>query len=464
MKSYSLKWRLVSTILAVFVILWSLVFCWLYFELEKRLQDTLDERLSASAHMVARLIQQLPVDEIANTVNAVQQDHSTPNLIACQVSLFSSNISANHQVIAKTLGSPESLSTRKIGLSTWSENGVEWRSYVLQKGQIQVVAAEKLQLRYSLLKQILQSVLIPLIITLILCIFLILWIIRVEFQPLDQIAQHLGHKKQNLSDAATYLIELKTQNIPKEIQPFVDGLLELIQNLHQSLENEKSFCAFAAHELRSPLTAIKTNVQLSQLMLNKSGQTQSKIDFNLQQAEASIQRYEQLLEQLLLLSKTEIQPEHVSMESTEVSQTLQQVIFELGQKYNDIQEHLDIDWKNLSTIGLPHPTLAIVLKNLIENAYLHAQSTDSIEVYMDKGDLMITDSGFGLTDAELGLLTQRFWRKSSQNIGHGLGLSLVKLLLDKYGFSIQFLQNLPQGLKVKISNKENHKNTLCDSP
>ena len=458
MKSYSLKWRLVSTILAVFVILWSLVFCWLYYELEKRLQNTLDERLSASAHMVARLIQQLPIDEIANTVNAVQQDNSTPNLIACQVSLFSSNVSANHQVIAKTLGSPESLSTRKIGLSTWSENGVEWRSYVLKKGQIQVVAAEKLQLRYSLLKQILQSVLIPLIITLILCVLLILWIIRVEFQPLDQIAQHLSQKKQYLSDAATYLIELKTQKIPKEIQPFVDGLLQLIHDLHQSLENEKSFSAFAAHELRSPLTAIKTNVQLSQLMLSQTESTQGKIDFNLKHAEASIQRYEQLLEQLLLLSKTEIQPQQTSIESIDVAQTLQQVVSELKQKYCDLPEHLDIDWKNLSTIGLPQPTLAIVLKNLIENAYLHAQSPTPIKVYMDKGHLLVTDTGHGLTDAELDLLTQRFWRKSSQNDGHGLGLSLVKLLLDKYGFSIQFLHNLPQGLKVKISNKENHNN------
>lgn len=450
MKSYSLKWRLVSTILAVFVILWSLVFCWLYFELEKRLQDTLDERLSASAHMVARLIQQLPVDEIANTVNAVQQDHSTPNLIACQVSLFSSNISANHQVIAKTLGSPESLSTRKIGLSTWSENGVGWRSYVLQKGQIQVVAAERLQLRYSLLKQILQSVLIPLIITLILCIFLILWIIRVEFQPLDQIAQHLSHKKQHLSDAATYLLELKTQNIPKEIQPFVDGLLELIHDLHQSLENEKSFSAFAAHELRGPLTAIKTHVQLSQLMLSQTEPTQGKIDFNLKQAEASIQRYEQLLEQLLLLSKTEIQPQHASIESTDIAQTLQHVIAELEQKYPDISKHLNIDWESLSLINLPHATLTIVLKNLIENAYLHAQSITPIQIYMDKGDLMVADTGHGLTNAELGLLTQRFWRKSSQNAGHGLGLSLVKLLLEKHGFSMQFLHNQPQGLKIRI--------------
>lgn len=434
----------------VFVILWSLVFCWLYFELEKRLQNTLDERLSASAHMVARLIQQLPVDEIANTVNAVQEDHSTQNLIACQVSLFSSNVSANHQVIAKTQGSPENLSTRKIGLSTWSEDGVEWRSYVLQKGEIQVVAAERLQLSYSLLKQILQSVLIPLIITLILCVFLILWIIRVEFQPLDQIAQHLSHKKQHLSDAATYLLELKTQNIPKEIQPFVDGLLELIQNLHQSLENEKCFSAFAAHELRSPLTAIKTHVQLSQLMLSPTEPTQGKIDFNLKQAEANIQRYEQLLEQLLLLSKTEIQPQYSSMESTEVTPTLQQVIAELEQKYSNISKHLNIDWESLSSINLPYTALAIVLKNLIDNAYIHAKSTTPIQVYMNKGNLIVSDTGQGLTNAELSLLTKRFWRKSSQKDGHGLGLSLVKSILEKYSHVIYFEKNSFTGLKVII--------------
>lgn len=450
MKNYSLKGRLVSTILAVFVILWSLVFCWLYFELEKRLQNTLDERLSASAHMVARLIHPLPVDQIVNTVNKTQHDQGSQNLIACQVSLFSSNISANHQVIAKTQGSPESLSTRKVGLSTWSENGVEWRSYVLRKGKIQVVAAERLQLRYSLLKQILQSVLIPLIITLILCVFLILWIVRVEFQPLDQIARHLSHKKHNLSDAATYLLELKTQNIPKEIQPFVDSLLELIHDLHQSLENEKSFSAFAAHELRSPLTAIKTHVQLSQLILSQSGPI-DKIDFSLKQAEASIKRYEQLLEQLLLLSKTEIQSRDVSLESTDVTQPLQQVIKELEKRYSDISHHLQIDWTSLSSMKLPHSTLVIVLKNLIENAYLHAQSSTPIQVFMNKNNLIVADTGHGLTDIELDLLTHRFWRKSSQNVGYGLGLSLVKLLLEKYNFGIYFSHHKPTGLRVLIS-------------
>lgn len=63
---------------------------------------------------------------------------------------------------------------------------------------------------------------------------------------------------------------------------------------------------------------------------------------------------------------------------------------------------------------------------------------------------MVADTGQGLTDAELSLLTQRFWRKSSQNNGYGLGLSLVKLLLEKHKFSIKFSHQHPKGLKVII--------------
>ncbi|ENV07595.1 hypothetical protein F966_03452 [Acinetobacter higginsii] len=447
MKSYSLKWRLVTTISIVFILLWSLVFYWLYVDLEKRLQSTLDQRLSASAQMVAHLIQQLPVNEIIDTLNSAQQKHDSQNLLVCEVSFLNSGYGTDPQVIVRTQGSPK-LSTRHVGFSTWQENNMEWRSYVLQKGHIQVVTAEKLQLRYSLLKQILQSVLIPLILTLILCILLILWIVRVEFQPLDQIAQRVKQRKQHFSTATTELLELKAQNIPQEIQPFVDSLVELVQNLHQSLENEKSFSAFAAHELRSPLTAIKTHVQLSKLMLAQAQIEPEKLLNNLEKAEISIQRYQQLLEQLLLLSKTETQLPPLS-DQTDVGLCLKHIITELEKKYTDLLQQLDVDWASLSAMALPHATLSIVLKNLIENAYLHAQP--SIHIYMEQDDLIVSDHGKGLSDAELNLLTQRFWRKSAQNDGHGLGLTLASQLLEKYGYRIRFSHHLPSGLKVLIS-------------
>ncbi len=74
MKNYSLKWRLVSTISCAFILLWVIVFAWLYHDLEQRLQNTLDERLSTSARMVARLIQQLPLEQLTESLHAESEN------------------------------------------------------------------------------------------------------------------------------------------------------------------------------------------------------------------------------------------------------------------------------------------------------------------------------------------------------------------------------------------------------
>lgn len=242
MRNYSLKWRLATSLLIVFLCLWSIVFIWLYVDLQKRLQDTLDQRLSASAHMVARLIQQFPIQAISNEL--IQQTHNSTdaeNLIVCEVSLFSSDISVGQHVVAKTRGAPANLSQQQIGFSTWQQGEIKWRSYVLRKNDIQVVAAERMLLRDSLLQQILQSVLIPLIMSLFICIILIIIIISKEFKSLDSITQHLNQKELALGEAALYLINLDPKNIPQEVQPFVDNSTQLIQKLHQSWENEKVY-------------------------------------------------------------------------------------------------------------------------------------------------------------------------------------------------------------------------------
>ena len=256
-------------------------------------------------------------------------------------------------------------------------------------------------------------------------------------------------KKQHLSATASYLQQLKTQHIPNEIQPFVDSLLEFIQSLHQRLEHEKSLSAFAAHELRSPLTAIKTHVQLAKLMLMQHEPASEKILQNMLQAEASVQRYEQLLEQLLLLSQIENQSQ-LRIEMSEVQLTLEQVITALQQKYADLNSRLQVDWSSLSAIDLSSATLAIVLKNLIENAYLHTAPNTLIEISMLENTLIVSDQGQGVSDHELTLLSQRFWRKSAQGAGHGLGLNLVKVLLEKHGYSIMFRHHQPTGLTVVI--------------
>lgn len=448
MRSYSLKWRLVISLLLVFLCLWSIVFAWLYIDLQKRLQETLDQRLSASAHMVARLIQQLPMQAIHHEL--IQQPNKSAdaeNLIACEVSLFSSDISVGQQVLAKTRGAPANLSQQPSGFSIWQSGGIEWRSYVLRKGDIQIVAAERMFLRESLLQQILRSVLIPLMLSLLICTILIVLIIRREFKSLDDIAQHLSQKNLTLTAATQYLTDLDPRHIPHEVQPFVDNSTQLIQKLHHSLENEKVFTAYAAHELRSPLTAIKTHVQLAQLMAQH--EASPKLQQNLQQADTSIRRYAELLEQLLTLSSLE----HNKIEelgSTEVASVLRQVIQDLQPAYPALHSSLNIDWESLTSIQLPDFALYTVLKNLMENAALHAHA-DVISIYMQDKSIIFQDNGSILDQTEMENLGQRFWRKSSQQPGHGLGLSLVKTLLRKYHYHLEFQAAQPHGLMVKLS-------------
>ena len=100
-------------------------------------------------------------------------------------------------------------------------------------------------------------------------------------------------------------------------------------------------------------------------------------------------------------------------------------------------------------LALPEFVLYAVVKNLLENALLHANA-DVIEVSMQENTFCIQDNGTHLNAEDILYLGQRFWRKSAQQKGHGLGLSLVKMMLQQYAYAVQFEPNLPTGLKITV--------------
>ena len=466
----SLKWRLVLGISFAFVLVWAVAFVALYVNIERKMTETLDNRLFASAHMVSRLMRQVPVQELKNTQLLLAKDRHPQYLIACEVSLIQNDPAEDAQVIARTYGAPDSLTLRPAGFSTWTENGEQWRSYTLKNSPLQVVAAEKMQLRNELLAEILKSILWPLILTLILCIILILWIIKQQFKPLEDTAQLLQQYQSNHQSKDFGLAQLHAQAVPLELHSFIQSISDLILRLQRSLENEKNFSAFAAHELRSPLTAIKLNVQLAQLLLqqstsmssNATSQTQHSDSLNEQnqphsdsgltsvnqqqtlkqateilfEAEQNIYRYQQLLEQL-----------------TELRSVIETVMLRLNKIYPTLEQQLDVSWSSLTTMPIQAQALELVLYNLIENSLKHAQSRQAIRIYQAGSNLYIEDFGIGLSQEELNMAKQRFWRKSAMNSGHGLGLALAETVLNQQAYALDLSSKASGGL-IAVLHKE----------
>ena len=177
-----------------------------------------------------------------------------------------------------------------------------------------------------------------------------------------------------------------------------------------------------------------------------------KVQHNLEQANRSIRRYAELLEQLLLLSEadgslTEKMPE------IDINHVLEKVMEDLAAIYPEAREKIQIDWQSLTSIPLPEFALYTILKNLIENALLHACASQ-IKIAMQDSMLIIQDNGDRLNQEDIQYLGQRFWRKSAQQKGHGLGLSLLKMILHKYHYAMQFEMRSPSGLKVNLMPKK----------
>ena len=350
----SLRVRLSLVLGSVFVLIWALAAAWMLCDLRSQMMLSLDQRLGASAHMVAGLLEQLPTPGKSDGTPLSAEQLGIPGGLACQVS------SLRGEVLVRSHADPDqALDAQQSGFHDQLINNEHWRSFTLTQGDLRITTADRQAERDTLQHSILLAASVPVAVALFGSLAL-LWLgIGQGLAPLNRMRDALKRR------SADSVEPLHVPDLPSELQPLLDTQNQLFQRIAQTLERERRLTGDAAHELRSPLTAIKTHLQVARM-------TEGPVrDRSLAHAEEGADRLHRTLEQLLLLARVE-----GSLSFDDGVQCSAEEVARLAIHDASPGDSLRIELhmpKNLSLAAVEMPAVLAVaaLRNLLDNALRH---------------------------------------------------------------------------------------------
>src|SRR5690606_31421141 len=361
----TLRLRLMIIIGVSFTLLWGATSVWMLMDVRMQFRDALDERLAASANMVAGLVVQLP-DAQGNMPVMPESilDVAARDGVACEIRQIRGG------VLARTVGTPKGLSSVAIGFSTRTIDGEQWRSYTLEHEGKRVTTADRVDKRHDLLHNIVLATVVPFIVA-ILGSLLVLWFgITKGLAPLEAIRQALAERK---PDA---LHPLTSTRVPAELEPLVRTINLLLGRTQSAMERERRFTGDAAHELRTPLTAVKTHIQVARMTASGDDTVEA-----LSNAEAGVQRLQHTPQQLLTLARVEGPFTFENTDTATVAEVIETALAEL-----DTQDRVKIVASpgfEQASVAASRILAATALRNVLENALRYSPAPGPVTVTVD---------------------------------------------------------------------------------
>jgi two-component system, OmpR family, sensor histidine kinase QseC len=331
------------------------------------------------------------------------------------------------------------------------DQGIEWRVFAINDEQqgVQVYVGELAQAREDLLKALLRGTLIPFLLVLPIMGLLMWWAVRRGLAPLRDLSESLIRRKPNALTA----IQLHN-DVPSEIQPMLQALNDLFERIEYMLVSERRFTADAAHELRTPIAAIRTQAQVAL----RAGEHVTERNHALLATLTGCDRATRLVEQLLTLARLEASaevPEKIAT-SVDLSSICRQVLAELAPSALARQQTLELAAPNRCKILGDDMLVGVLVRNLIDNALRYSKDGSRVFVYVgvvyELPLLRVEDSGDGMTEEEIARLGERFFRViGNEQPGSGLGWSIVNRISKVFGASLEIgKSNTLGGLSVTV--------------
>jgi len=301
-------------------------------------------------------------------------------------------------------------------------NGYRWRTFTRFEASLErwVVVAEREDLRFVLAENVVLQSILPLLLGIPIVGLLIWVIVSHGLRPLQQLSNDLKNK------GASDLSPLLSPDSRIELDQVMESINGFIQRLNQLMEREKRFSADAAHELRTPMSALK--IQLH----NLSNEIDTKHE-TFQQLQEGVDRMQHLIEQLLSLYRATPEQFAKNCESIDLYELAQDKVAGFYPNFENKNQHVELLGSSVEIDGDKF-ALETLFSNLLGNANKYTLKGGNIVVRVsemkDEICLSVEDSGPGIPDADKKRVFDRFYRVaanqgSSRPLGCGLGLTIV---------------------------------------
>ncbi|MGK6306243.1 ATP-binding protein [Variovorax sp. DT-64] len=333
-----------------------------------------------------------------------------------------------------------------LGFSNVNARGTTYRVYSLQARSLVIQVAQDMAARRHMAGTLALRTVGPIALAAPLLMLVVWWVVSRSLAPVARVRGQVAARQ------ADDLSPVSESGLPEEVRPLVHELNLLFDRVRRAFEAQKHFVADAAHELRSPLAALKLQVQGLQRAPDESTR-----ELAVNRLAAGIDRATRLVEQMLALARQEASaaagtpPEAVELQ--EVARLALSDAIAVAQA-----RRIDIGIASAQAArvqGRPE-ALRTLLRNLLDNAVKYTPEGGRVDIRIAQqangAELVVEDSGPGLPAEERERVLDRFYRAGEpQAPGSGLGLAIVKSIADQHGATLDIGRSASLGgLRVRL--------------
>jgi two-component system, OmpR family, sensor histidine kinase QseC len=436
----SLRARLLVALYLAVLLLWLLTGAASHLQAYHEAGEMLDGQLAQAARLIiAHTLQELKEgegeDDVFTESMAFPAIHPYEQPMQFQVWL------PDGRLLLRAKDAPLRPLATAVGYSDIRQSDRIWRTLTLWEPgmRFQVQVAQPAEEREKVAMDVSRRVLLPTLLALPFLSMLIYVTVRRSMRPLEALAASVGKRTPD------NLRPLGGDAAPEEVRPLIEALNRLLLRLGNTLENERRFTADAAHELRTPLAALKVQAQVALASTDEASRRHALIN-----TVAGADRATRLIEQLLRLARLDTVGGLAETRQVNLDRLL-------TESANDMADQARRKGVELSIAGSDRQhhvagdadMLRLALRNLMENAIRYTPQGGTVQTGISHQNgalrLWVRDTGPGVSAAELPHLTERFYRSpDAASEGSGLGLAIALCIAELHGATLE-IGNRPEG-------------------